>query len=149
MFLAILLLLAPVLAVPASAGEPVTNCANDTDFSGKLSGGGAVTFNCGTATILFSSTKTIAAHTTIDGGGNITLNGGFGYRWIGPDCAKTFSVVVRQGSKTGPIVFSKSNIKATQVKTTALPKNQKLFWQVTACKGAQCTASSWGKFTVK
>lgn len=69
--------------------------------------------------------------------------------WIGPDCAKTFSVVVRQGSKTGPIVFSKSNIKATQVKTTALAKNQKYFWQVTAYNAAGENKSSVGKFTVK
>ena len=69
--------------------------------------------------------------------------------WIGPDCAKTFSVIVRQGSKIGAIVFSKSNIKATQVKTTALAKNQKYVWQVTACKGTKCAKSSWGKFTVK
>ena len=69
--------------------------------------------------------------------------------WIGPDCAKSFSVVVRQGSKTGPLAFSKNNIKATQATTTALAKNKKYFWQVTACKGAQCTTSSWGKFAVK
>jgi hypothetical protein len=69
--------------------------------------------------------------------------------WIGPDCAKTFSVTVRRGSKTGAIVFSKSNIKATQVTTTALAKNQKYFWQVTACNGAGCATSSWGKFQVQ
>ena len=69
--------------------------------------------------------------------------------WIGPDCAKNFSVTVRRGSKTGPIVFSKNKIKATQVTTTALAKNQKYFWQVTAYKGVQSTTSSWGKFTVK
>lgn len=69
--------------------------------------------------------------------------------WIGPDCVKTFTVIVRQGSKTGPLAFAKSNIKATQVTTTALAKNQKYFWQVKACSGASCAASSWSKFTIK
>lgn len=59
----------------AYAGGVVTNCANDSDFLAKLVGGGAVTFNCGTATIHLSSTKTIDVDTTIDGGGNITLSG--------------------------------------------------------------------------
>lgn len=69
--------------------------------------------------------------------------------WAGPDCVKTFSVVVRNGSKTGAIVFTKSSIKPSQVKTTTLAKNQKYFWQVTACNGAGCASSSWDKFTVK
>lgn len=76
----VLLLLALSAAAPAQAGGTVTNCSNDTDFSNQLVGGGTITFNCGTATILWSSTKTIAANTTIDGGGNITLSGGFGHR---------------------------------------------------------------------
>lgn len=59
----------------ASAGGVVTNCGNDADFASKLAGGGAVTFDCGTATISLSSTKTITTSTTIDGGGKITLNG--------------------------------------------------------------------------
>ncbi len=58
-----------------SAGT-VTNCANDTDFSAKLVGGGTVNFNCGTATIVLASTKVIAQNTVIDGGGTITLSGG-------------------------------------------------------------------------
>jgi predicted outer membrane repeat protein len=46
---------------------PVSNCA----------GGGTVTFNCGgAATITVTSTKTISADTTIDGGGVITISGG-------------------------------------------------------------------------
>ena len=40
-----------------------------------LVGGGTVTFNCGTALINLSSTPTIKANTTIDGGGLITLSG--------------------------------------------------------------------------
>lgn len=59
----------------AQASGVVTNCSDDTDFSNKLAGGGTVTFNCGTATIVLKSTKTIASDTTIDGGGKITLSG--------------------------------------------------------------------------
>lgn len=66
-----LLPLAPV----AQAGGVVTNCSDDTDFSNKLSGGGTVTFDCGTATIVLNTTKVIGSETTIDGGGKITLSG--------------------------------------------------------------------------
>ena len=62
-------------ATDAHAGGVVTNCNNDTEFSNMLVGGGTVTFNCGTATIVLSSTKTIADFTTIDGGDTITLSG--------------------------------------------------------------------------
>lgn len=62
-------------ATDVYAGGVVTNCTNDTEFSNKLVGGGTITFNCGTATIVLSSTKTIADFTTIDGGDKITLSG--------------------------------------------------------------------------
>jgi hypothetical protein len=73
--IALLLFLTPT---PARANGMVTNCSDDTDFSNKLAGGGTIAFNCGTATIVLSSTKTISANTTIDGGtlGAITLSGG-------------------------------------------------------------------------
>lgn len=68
--------------------------------------------------------------------------------WSGPDCVKNFSVLVRQDSKTGPVVFSKSKIKPTQVTTTPLAKNHKYFWQVTACHGTNCITSKWSKFQI-
>jgi predicted outer membrane repeat protein len=64
-----------LVSAPVDAGGVVTNCSNDTDFSNQLAGGGTVTFNCGTATVVLSSMKAIAANTTIDGGGKITLSG--------------------------------------------------------------------------
>jgi predicted outer membrane repeat protein len=64
-----------LVRAPVDAASVVTNCTNDTDFSNQLTGGGTVTFNCGTATVALGSTKTIAANTTIDGGGTITLSG--------------------------------------------------------------------------
>jgi predicted outer membrane repeat protein len=46
----------------------------NTAFNTVNSGGGTLTFNCGTATIAFSSQKTVEANVTIDGGGTITLS---------------------------------------------------------------------------
>jgi hypothetical protein len=55
---------------PASCTEAVLDSA--------LSAGGSVTFDCGTSpgTITVTSTKTISADTTIDGGSLITISGG-------------------------------------------------------------------------
>ena len=55
------------------------NC-NEAGFNSVLatvdgSGGGTITFNCGTATIPFTGYKQIANAVTIDGGGSITLDG--------------------------------------------------------------------------
>ncbi len=68
--------------------------------------------------------------------------------WAGPDCVKKVSLVVRQDSKKGAIVFSKKKIKPTQVTTPALAANHKYFWQVTACVKTNCAVSKWGKFQV-
>lgn len=56
------------------------NC-NEAGFNSVLStvdnsGGGTLTFNCGTATIPFTFYKQIAHAVTIDGGGTITFDGG-------------------------------------------------------------------------
>lgn len=56
------------------------NC-NEAGFAAALatvdnSGGGTITFNCGTATITFTSYKQVAHAVTIDGGGSITFDGG-------------------------------------------------------------------------
>src|SRR3954469_17382637 len=70
----LVMLSAGVSSVSATT-TTVTHCSDDTEFSGALSGGGTITFNCGTATIILSSPKTISATTTINGGGKITLSG--------------------------------------------------------------------------
>jgi len=56
------------------------NC-NEAGFVAALntvdnSGSGTVTFNCGTATITFTSYKTIANNVVVDGGNAITFSGG-------------------------------------------------------------------------
>ncbi|HVT33122.1 MAG TPA: choice-of-anchor Q domain-containing protein [Rhodanobacteraceae bacterium] len=70
-------------ASPAGATDGVVgpgNCDED-GFDDVLaavdgSGGGTITFDCGTATIAFTDYKEIANAVTIDGGGRITLDGG-------------------------------------------------------------------------
>jgi predicted outer membrane repeat protein len=47
----------------------VVNPCNQANLQTALSGGGVVTFNCGTATITLTSALTISQNTTIDGGG--------------------------------------------------------------------------------
>ncbi|MDQ3549506.1 MAG: hypothetical protein M3439_11890, partial [Chloroflexota bacterium] len=72
-----------VLAWPTPAGAAgVVGDGTDTScteaaLDGALVGGGAVTFNCGAApvTIRVTTTKVIAADTSIDGGGLVTISG--------------------------------------------------------------------------
>lgn len=74
---------AGLLSGAAAAADGVVgpgNC-NEAGFDAVLatvdgSGGGTITFNCGTATIAISARKQIANRVTIDGGGTITLDGG-------------------------------------------------------------------------
>lgn len=69
--------------------------------------------------------------------------------WAGPDCAKKFRVVVRQKNAGGPVVFTKSGLKPTQVVTAALTAGKKYVWQVTACDGPVCTVGDWFKFKLE
>lgn len=71
------------IAASAQAADGVVgpgNC-NEAGFSSVLttvdgSGGGTITFNCGTATITFTNYKQISHAVVIDGGGTITFDGG-------------------------------------------------------------------------
>jgi predicted outer membrane repeat protein len=82
-----------VLIAPSSAWAAgvVTTC-DEAHFVTALSGGGAVTFSCGPATITVTSTKTISASTTIDGGGVITISGGNSVLVFTVNSAATFTV---------------------------------------------------------
>lgn len=66
----------------SAADQVVTNCANDTELRNDLaamqsSGGGILTFSCGTATIVLTggTLPTITTATYIDGGNKITISG--------------------------------------------------------------------------
>lgn len=67
-----------------AADQVVTNCANDNDLRTKLaamqsSGGGTLTFDCGTPSsiIILSGTPlpSITANSVVDGGNKITISG--------------------------------------------------------------------------
>ena len=65
--------------IASAANQVVNDCSNDTELRADLttlqSGGGTLTFNCGTATISFvTQLPDITSNTTIDGGGKITLS---------------------------------------------------------------------------
>src|SRR5262245_4142175 len=63
--------------VGTGTGASCTEAPLDACLPGGASFDGAVTFDCGdTATIVVTSTKTISADTTIDGGGMTTISGG-------------------------------------------------------------------------
>lgn len=74
-----------VLGAPAAStastdagvvGNGTPASCNETAFNTALSGGGTVTFNCGSAvTIVLSGSKQINTNTVIDGGGTVTLDG--------------------------------------------------------------------------
>lgn len=68
--------------------------------------------------------------------------------WTGPDCARKFSLEMREGSKTGPLVLSKNGIKATQFETDPFPNTRTRFWRVTACNGNGCSTGPWWKFKI-
>src|SRR2546430_10248299 len=70
----------PVRALACVVGTGSGTCteaALNACLPGGASFDGTVTFNCGgAATITVTSTKTISANTTIDGGSVITISGG-------------------------------------------------------------------------
>jgi predicted outer membrane repeat protein len=87
----LLSILAPLASVALTLGttprsvhatnQVVNNCSNDTELRADLTtmqstGGGTLTFNCGTATIaLTAQLPDITTNATIDGGGKLTLSG--------------------------------------------------------------------------
>src|SRR5262245_30738894 len=60
---------------PASADTVLTTCDNST-LQTAINAGGVITFNCGVSTIAISSVLTVNTAATIDGGDQITLDGG-------------------------------------------------------------------------
>ncbi len=69
--------------------------------------------------------------------------------WAGPDCATKFKVIVRRGTASGTIVFSKTVFPASQVKTSALSRSTTYVWQVKACDAAGCLAGDRWTFRIK
>lgn len=74
----LLSLISPSTHAAGVVGNGSAGSCTDAALNAALSGGGAVTFNCGSLpkTILIGSEKAIAANTSIDGRNLITLSGG-------------------------------------------------------------------------
>jgi predicted outer membrane repeat protein len=68
--------------------------------------------------------------------------------WAGPDCATSFKVRVRQGSTSGPVVFTATRFPSSQVTTSTLARGHSYRWHVTACDTSGCTTGPWWSFTV-
>jgi hypothetical protein len=73
---ALLMAVTPIAAAGVVGTGTAASC-DEAAFDAAFAGGGTVTFNCGPdpVTITFTTTKTLTADTTIDGGGLITLSG--------------------------------------------------------------------------
>jgi len=85
-------------------GDGTTGSCTEAALDAALPSGGAISFNCGTAQINLSSTKTIQAHTTIDGGGKLTLNGQNALRLFvvsGGASLTLRNIVLTNGSSSG------------------------------------------------
>ena len=85
---AVLLALALLRSTPVLGagvvGSGTPESCTEAALDAALAGGGMVTFNCGgAAPIIVTSTKTISADTTIDGGGTLTLDGETGTNVLG------------------------------------------------------------------
>jgi len=85
-----------------ASGTVVTNCSNDNQLSAAITAGGSITFNCGVATIVISSTNVVTKNVTIDGGAKITLSGA-GARQL-------FSVAVGGSLDLKHIVLKKGHV---------------------------------------
>jgi hypothetical protein len=69
--------------------------------------------------------------------------------WSNTACAKTYKVVVRQGSATGPLVFLQGGLTQTQALISPLTLGVTYYWRVTAVNRFGKTRSLWFHFTVK
>ncbi len=66
--------------------------------------------------------------------------------WRDSSCATRYYVVVRIGSTTGTIAYSKKNLTTSQATTTALASGGTYYWSVTASGDAGTRSSAWFSF---
>jgi hypothetical protein len=69
--------------------------------------------------------------------------------WVGADCTRTFNLVVRRGSTSGPIVYSTTGLVDSSRHVPALTGAHTWFWRVLSCRGSSCTAGPWWRFTTR
>lgn len=69
--------------------------------------------------------------------------------WEGASCTDNYTVILREGSKTGSKVRTKKNLTVSQFKTKALTSGKTYFWRVMASNNKGITKSAWRSFTVQ
>lgn len=69
--------------------------------------------------------------------------------WQITNCTATYTVILREGSKTGPKVQMQKNLTVSQFKTKTLTSGKTYFWRVTAINEIGSTKSAWRSFTVQ
>ena len=66
--------------------------------------------------------------------------------WTARGCATRYSVVVRRGSSTGPVVVSRSGLTRSSFTTPTLAAGRTWAWRATACDAYGCRAGTWRTF---
>lgn len=69
--------------------------------------------------------------------------------WNDTNCATTYNIVVRVGSKKGTKVQEQTGLTLSQFKTKRLASGKTYYWRVQACNSIGCTNSKWWHFLVK
>lgn len=68
--------------------------------------------------------------------------------WDDAECATSYKVLVKQGSKNGPNAFT-TNVTASQAKTIPLVSGQTYYWRVIGVNSAGKNRSGWQNFKIK
>jgi len=68
--------------------------------------------------------------------------------WDDAECATSYKVIVKQGSKNGTNAFT-ATVTPSQAKTTPLVSGQTYFWRIIAVNLAGKTRSGWQNFKIK
>lgn len=70
--------------------------------------------------------------------------------WGDVNCADSYRVLVRLGSKKGSKVVNAKNLPTSEYKTKALTRGQTYYWRVSACSTTYgCSKSAWQSFKIK
>jgi len=69
--------------------------------------------------------------------------------WDNVNCADSYRVLARLGSKKGTKIINAKNLPTSQYKTGALTRGQTYYWRASACNALGCTKSAWQSFKIK
>lgn len=72
------------------------------------------------------------------------------FDWTDAACATTYKLIVREGSKSGPVVVKKTDLKKSKATVkTGLTPGVTYFWRVEAINTFGKSKSAWSSFTVE